>query len=133
VFKASGWVRRKLSPDEYLRLFDMSLKLDEYFSSNKHRRGVIAWSVSPLVLSAMFRALWEVDGGVEFGIVKVSPPCGIDCGTYKVGLLQLRGERYGGAESLEQSGSPGSREQTGPRKVGLHDREEIIWKVQQQH
>jgi len=65
--------------------------------------------------------------------VKVSPPRGIDCGTDKVGLPQLRGERYGGAESLEQSGSPGSREQTGPRKVGLHDREEIIRKVQQQH
>ena len=57
VFKASGWVRRKLSPHEYLRVFDMSLKLDEYFSSNKHQRGVIARSVSPLVLLAMFRAL----------------------------------------------------------------------------
>ena len=42
VFKASGWVQRKLSLHEYLRVFDMPMHLDEYFSSNKHQRGVIA-------------------------------------------------------------------------------------------
>ena len=42
MFKASGWVQRKLSPHKYLRVFDMPLKLDEYFASNKHQRGVIA-------------------------------------------------------------------------------------------
>ena len=47
-------------------------------------------SVSPLVISAMLGMLWEVDGGVESGIAKVSPPrgmnCGMDLGTDKVGL-----------------------------------------------
>ena len=94
---------------------------------------MIARSVSPLVILAMLRALCEVDGGVESGIAKVSPPCGMDRGTDEVGLPQLREGRAGSAGKREQSGSTGTREQTGPRKVGLHDRGEIIRIVQQQH
>ena len=87
-------------------MFDMPLPLDEYFASNKHQRGLIARSVSPLVISAMLRALWKVGGGVELGLATVSPPRGMDRETDKVGLPQLRGERSGGAESWEQSGRP---------------------------
>ena len=58
-----GGVQRKLPPHEYPSVFDMPLKLDDYFSSNKHQRGVMARSVSPMVILAMFCALWEVMGG----------------------------------------------------------------------
>jgi hypothetical protein len=88
VFKASGWVQRKLSPCEYLRVFDMPLHLDEHLASNKHQRGLIAHGVSPLVVSAILQALWEVGGRVELCLAGVISPCGMERGMDKVELPQ---------------------------------------------
>jgi len=58
VFKASGWAQRSLSIKELLRVFDTPLAMDDVLIADRRARNIIQRSITPIVVSAIFRALW---------------------------------------------------------------------------
>ena len=57
VFKAS-WVQRSLSIKEVLRIFDTPLAMDDVLITDKGARNVMQRGITPIVVSAIFCALW---------------------------------------------------------------------------
>jgi hypothetical protein len=64
VFKASGWAQRSLSIKELLHVFDTPLAMDDVLIADRRARNVMQHSITPIVVSAIFRALWSNSMGV---------------------------------------------------------------------
>jgi hypothetical protein len=69
VFKPSGWAHRHLMARENLRAFDTPLMLDDALLNRcreRRIRSLLPRSITPLVASATFCALWsELEGGAR--------------------------------------------------------------------
>ncbi len=69
VFKPSGWVHQHLTMRENLQAFDTPLTLDDALLDRCRKRRIcclLPWSITPLVASATFCALWsELEGGAR--------------------------------------------------------------------
>jgi hypothetical protein len=59
VFKASGWSKRSLSVKELLRVFDTPLAMDDVLIPDRRARNIMQRGITPIVVSAIFRALWS--------------------------------------------------------------------------
>ena len=59
VFKASGWSKRSLSVKELLRVFDTPLAMDDVLIPDRRARNIIQRGITPIVVSAIFHALWS--------------------------------------------------------------------------
>jgi len=64
VFKASGWAQRSLSIKELLCVFDTPLAMDDVLIADRRARNVMQCSITPIVVSAIFPALWLNSMGV---------------------------------------------------------------------
>ena len=68
VFKSTGWVRRRLTPKEWLTVHDLPVELIPVLSEDATARHAIALCLSPLVIGSLFRSWWGSDtGGVVEG------------------------------------------------------------------
>ena len=59
VFKASGWAQRSLSIKELLHVFDTPLAMDDVLIADRTAWNVMQRGITPIVVSAIFRALWS--------------------------------------------------------------------------
>ncbi len=67
VFKATGWAQRPLSAKEILRAFDTPLNMGEILLTERRALDILQCSITPIVVSAIFRLLWSGHGGGEMG------------------------------------------------------------------
>ena len=69
VFAKSGWVSRRLSRGELLRAFDVPVAMDDLFSWTANSDVTlpcgIPHTISPLIVTSIFRSLWDNSGGVK--------------------------------------------------------------------
>jgi len=69
VFAKSGWVSRRLSRGELLRAFDVPVAMDDLFSWTANSDVTlpcgIPHTISPLIVTSIFRSLWDNSGGGE--------------------------------------------------------------------
>ena len=67
VFSKSGWVSRHLNRSELLRAFDVPVAMDDLFSWTANSEVMlpcgIQHTISPLVVTSIFRSLWDNSGG----------------------------------------------------------------------
>jgi len=63
-FKASGWAQCSLSIKEMLHVFDTPLAMDDVLIADRSAWNVMQRSITPIVVSAIFRALWSNSMGV---------------------------------------------------------------------
>jgi hypothetical protein len=63
VFKSSGWVLRKLTPKEWLGMFDVPVHMHSSLESEAGARGEIALSLTPLIAGFLFRSFWGDNRG----------------------------------------------------------------------
>jgi hypothetical protein len=63
VFKSTGWALRKLTPKEWLSVFDVPVHMHSALESEAGARGDIALSLSPLIAGFLFQAFWGNDEG----------------------------------------------------------------------
>jgi hypothetical protein len=63
VFKASGWVRRRLTAKEWLTVHDVPLSLISQLEVDTTARNAIALSMSSLIIGHLIQTLWGVAGG----------------------------------------------------------------------
>jgi hypothetical protein len=66
VFKSTGWAQRPLSAREHLRAFDIPLEMDEALLDkcrDRQIQSVLQQAVTPLIISAVFCAMWLHTGG----------------------------------------------------------------------
>jgi hypothetical protein len=66
VFKQSGWAYRHITARKHLRAFDTPLALDDALLGRCRERlirSLLPQSITPLVASAMFHAMWMTLGG----------------------------------------------------------------------
>ena len=54
IFKASGWVRRRLSPKEWLTLHNIPVDMVQVLSGDAVARNAISLCITPLVVGALF-------------------------------------------------------------------------------
>jgi hypothetical protein len=76
VFKSTSWAQRPLSAREHLRAFDIPLEMDEALLDrcrDRRIRSVLQRAVTPLIISAVFRAMW-LDAGGDTGHTGVEQP-----------------------------------------------------------
>ncbi len=66
VFKRMGWVWRHLTPSEFLRAYDMLLRMDASLTGDKRARNVLVRGLSPLIADSIFQAIWA--GGIGGGL-----------------------------------------------------------------
>jgi hypothetical protein len=101
VFKPSGWVQRLLTPQEFLRVFDVPAALIQQLSKDRWVRSLLLRSLSPLIMTSIFHTMWSGIGG---------------------GISQ---EPYQGSKVQTSSGTnlhmEGSTEVQGTRKLNTHD------------
>ena len=80
VFATTKWVSRQLSFKEMLRTFDIPLSMDASFKTRQTRTLFFArpcnlgCSITPLVVTAIFRDLWGTQGGFKGNLGKLSLP-----------------------------------------------------------
>ena len=73
VFSPTKWIVRKLTCHELLRVFDIPLSMDAAFRTRQTQDMVytrpanLACAITPLVVTAIFRDLWGVKGGLMNG------------------------------------------------------------------
>ena len=74
VFSPTKWIARKLTCHELLRVFDIPLSMDEAFRTRQTQDMVytrpsnLACAITPLVVTAIFRDLWGIKGGLMNGL-----------------------------------------------------------------
>jgi hypothetical protein len=71
VLKPSGWVRQTLTPAEVLRVFDVRAALVPPLLQDRHTCSLLFCSLSPLLISSVFRAMWAGVGGGSRGACPV--------------------------------------------------------------
>ena len=64
VFKTSGWAQRSLLIKELLRVFDTPLAMDDVLIADRRAQNVMQRGITPIVVSAIFCALWSNSMGV---------------------------------------------------------------------
>ncbi len=72
TFKLSGWVQRLLSSKEFLWVFDIPLDMDVMFLDTHCKcciHSLLHWAITPLVVAAIFCALWTHTGGVDRDVI----------------------------------------------------------------
>ena len=65
IFKATGWAQRSLSTKELLRIFDTPLAMDDLLIADRRAWNVMQHGITPIVVSAIFCALWSNSMGVD--------------------------------------------------------------------
>jgi hypothetical protein len=63
IFTPSGWVRRWLTPEEFLWVFDIPVLLTPQLLDDRQSRSLLLRSLSPLVVASIFCSMWAVVGG----------------------------------------------------------------------
>jgi hypothetical protein len=76
VFKTTGWVRRRLTPREWLTVYDTPVSLCESLDADTSARNSLALALSPLLVGWIFRSFWGnvVGEGVAHAITSVPEP-----------------------------------------------------------
>lgn len=92
VFKRSGWSKQTLTPTEFLRAYNSPLHIDQFLESLPWTQRVVAYAISPLVLSAVICALWGVTGGGLEGTTNNGSGPTLLCVTDKVAKCESSSE-----------------------------------------
>ena len=134
VFKASGWVRRRLSPKEWLSLYDIPVDMIPSLSVDATARNAISLCITPLIVGALFRAWWgfceggEAPSAEEFGSEKADVSTDhqgeVEEGVVKEGVLEERPERQEAKEHHEEEE---------PMEEGQHEEEDLMALIKVQH
>jgi hypothetical protein len=67
VFKSMGWAHRLLLAWEHLQAFDIPLDMDDTLLDKCRERcirGIIQWLITPLIVLAVYHAMWLYTGGI---------------------------------------------------------------------
>ncbi len=67
IFKSTGWAHRPLLAREHLRAFDIPLDMDDALLAKYWEcriRSIIQWLITPLIVLAVFCAMWSYTGGI---------------------------------------------------------------------
>ena len=95
VFKSTGWVRRRLTPKEWLVLHDVPVDMIADLADDTTARNAISLCVSPLVVGELFRSWWGSlsGGGTRKEAIKVqigvdAPIVCVDADHQDVGVRQ---------------------------------------------
>ncbi len=67
IFKPSCWVRRRLTPKEFLWVFDIPSFLIPKLLEDRQTRSLLLRSLSPLIVVSIFWSMWAVGVGVAKG------------------------------------------------------------------
>ena len=114
VFKASGWSKRSLSIKELLCVFDTPLAMDNVLLPDRRARNIMQRCITPIVVSAIFRAMWSNDMGFVTASAMAQQELTVheESDTDETGR-ELEVVRVGGGE--EEKEDEGNREENGWR------------------
>ncbi len=74
VFKKSGWVCRALTPQEFLRTYDIPLCMDnQLLAAGARPRSILVRNILPMVASSICHAMWSKHSGEGVEMVRVQP------------------------------------------------------------
>ena len=116
VFSPTKWVRRQLSPEEFLRTFDVPAMLVDHFLANRHDRSLLLRSLPPLVVAGILRSMW---GRVRGGLAGSNPQD--EVGNQDASVLPMELE-----DNKVDASAVNSEARTGDKgDDGLQEREEL--------